>query len=99
MIHGRVYNWKVSCKPMTDDELRAYLLEFIQSKIGDSELDDDTPLLQSNLFDSLALLELAAWIEKEVGSQLDLTKVDILQEWDTVRNILKFIRAHRTKYL
>ena len=37
------------------------------------------------------ILELGIWIEEAVGSQLDLTKINLREEWDTVASILNFI--------
>jgi len=76
------------------------LLEFIKIKIKISginlseELNDNTSLIKSGLFDSLALLELGIWIEKEIKSQIDLTSIDIREDWDSIANILKFIKTY-----
>lgn len=59
------------------------------------ELKTDTSLIKSGLFDSLALFNLATWIEREVGHQVDLTKFDLSQEWETITDILNFIHKHR----
>lgn len=60
----------------------------------DSELKETTSLIKSGLMDSLALFNLATWIEGEINSQVDLTAFDISEEWDTVANILSFIEKH-----
>jgi len=76
---------------------RDRLADYVKNKIKSSgknfedELDDNTSLLKSGLFDSLALSELGIWIEKEINSEIDLTTVNIREEWDSVANILKFI--------
>ncbi len=77
----------------TRDRLFDFLKTKIQSsgKTLDGELDDNTSLIKSGLFDSLALLEVGIWIEKEVNSQIDLTAIDIREEWDSITNILEFI--------
>jgi len=78
------------------------LLEFIKIKIKISginlseELNDNTSLIKSGLFDSLALLELGILIEKEIGSQIDLTSIDIREDWDSIANILNFIRKQNS---
>lgn len=59
------------------------------------EIDADTSLIQSGLLDSLALFKLALWIESEVRSPLDLTKLEIAIVWDTPRAIADFIAAQR----
>lgn len=77
---------------------QAQLLAFIEG-LGvelNTDLKEDTPLLTSGLFDSLALFRLVQWIEQEVGAPLDPTTFDIVEEWNTVTDILAFIRQHRS---
>ena len=61
----------------------------------DLNLEDDTPLISSGQVDSLALFNLALWIEKELNAKLDLTTLDPLKEWDTIADILGFIERKR----
>ena len=56
-----------------------------------TELDGNTSLLASDLLDSNSVLELAVWIEEEVGSDLDLQSINFAEEWDTIDAILDFI--------
>jgi acyl carrier protein len=63
-------------------------------EIGE-EIAPDTSLIQSGLLDSLALFKLALWIESEVRSPLDLTKLEIATVWDTPQAIADFIAAQR----
>ena len=55
------------------------------------ELCDDTSLIRSGLLDSLALLELAEWVAEELGGALELQRIDLRAEWDTVADVLAFI--------
>lgn len=59
------------------------------------DLREDTSLIKSGLFDSLALFNLSIWIEKEIGARVDLTAFDLSKEWDTIADILNFIEKHR----
>jgi acyl carrier protein len=59
------------------------------------DLKEDTPLIESGLFDSLALVQLAAWIEQEIDRHVDLTAFDLSKEWNTIADILSFIEKHR----
>ncbi len=56
-----------------------------------AELNADTPLIGSGLFDSLALFNLVLWIEAQIGAPIDPTALDLAKEWDTVNDILQFI--------
>jgi acyl carrier protein len=56
-----------------------------------SELRDDTSLIRSGLLDSLALLELAEWVAEALGGALDLQRIDLRAEWDTIADVWAFI--------
>ncbi len=77
---------------MLRDRLIA-LLERLRPELA-NEIRDDTSIFDGTL-DSSALVELAAWIESEVGSPLDLTRFNILVEWATVGAIVAFVKKHR----
>ena len=83
------------------NHLRKKLLDFIDTKIKDSgksnlgNFSDNTPLITSGLLESLHLLELALLVEKEVGAPLDLTTLDITNEWDTIDDIIIFITHYK----
>ena len=80
--------------------LRDRLTAMVQAKLKElgydlgCELTDDTPLISSGLFDSLALLNVAVWIEGEIDSQVDIMELDLGSEWDTIGDILNFIKKH-----
>jgi acyl carrier protein len=59
------------------------------------EIKDDTPLLRSGLFDSLALFNLVVWVEEQIDAPVDPTTFDLLKEWDTVADIVIFIENRR----
>ena len=77
------------------------LVCFIEQKLedGDAEipggLDDRTSLVASGLLDSVVLLELAAWIEQELDTDLDMTALDLPDAWDTISSIVDFIEGGR----
>ena len=58
--------------------------------------EEDTPLLDSGLLESLGLMQMARWIETEVGGALDLTAFDLREEWRTPRAMASFIEAQKT---
>ena len=63
----------------------------------DSKLWHQQSLLQSGRLDSLALFNLAVWVEKQIGRGIDFTSVNIREEWDTADAILAFIDSQRSK--
>lgn len=73
--------------------LRDRLVEFIEGLNLElnCELKGDTSLIQSSIIDSLGLFNLAEWIEREIGMQVDRTTFNLLEEWDTIADILNFI--------
>lgn len=58
------------------------------------ELKEDTSLIKSGLLDSLSLFKLAAWVEQEIGGQVDLTAFNLIEEWDTIADILNFVERY-----
>jgi len=78
--------------------LRDRLLAFLEGRLAGRELNDEMPLLTSGLLDSLALLDLMAWMEQEVGKAIDLDAIENpLTEWNTVRDIVNFVAARYEK--
>lgn len=78
------------------DQLDAFVRKTLQD-LGvtiDWELTDDTSLLRSGLFDSMALLNLVAWVEGQVGVPMDPMAVDPLNQWDTMRDIRTYCADH-----
>jgi acyl carrier protein len=77
--------------------LRDQLIDLIKDsdmELG-SELEDDTSLINSGRIDSMALFNLAVWVEGNIDSKLDLTTIDVSKEWDTIADILNFLEKHR----
>jgi acyl carrier protein len=80
--------------------LRERLEQFVAGKLEElgrepDGIGEDDSLIESGLFDSLALMELATWIETECGGGLDLSEVDTLERWDTMARILEFVAERR----
>ena len=59
------------------------------------ELQPDTPLIESGVFDSLALFNLVLWVEEQVGAPIDASSLDPVREWNCVRDILAFVERLR----
>ena len=60
------------------------------------DFDEDTSLIRSGLLDSMALFNLALWVEERVTPGLDLTAFDLPTEWDTARLLRAFLDRHGT---
>ena len=80
-----------------NEALRKRLLNFLTSlELNlDEEATEETPLVGSGLLDSMGLLQLAAWIEGEIGHPIDPGSFDLQEEWKTVGTVLECIRRHR----
>jgi GNAT superfamily N-acetyltransferase/acyl carrier protein len=57
-------------------------------------IGDNTPLISSGVFDSLALFNLTIWIEEKIGRSIDPSRVNIAAEWDSVRGVLQFVQRN-----
>jgi acyl carrier protein len=75
---------------------RSALVEFIQSNFGldGTALDTDTVLFSSNLLDSLSMVELMVFIEREAGIKIRATEVS-LDNLDSITRILSFVERKR----
>ena len=79
------------------DDIRRRLLLFLQETTPRSEPapGPDTPMFATGLFDSLALMELVVWVEKEIGAPIDPSGFDMQVEWATVADLARFIERAR----
>lgn len=84
---------------------RDQLVLFLEERLADAGrahaagLPPDASLIKSGLLDSSNLLQLAVWIEGEVGVALTLAEIDIANDWDTVDDILRYIETRRRKHI
>jgi acyl carrier protein len=62
---------------------------------GIGELTETTSLIRSGLIDSQGLLNMALFVEREIGHPVDLTTIDLVSEWDTIADVIRFIEARR----
>lgn len=51
----------------------------------------ETRIFATGLFDSLALVQLVVWVERETGSPVDVRALDFQREWATVADIAAFV--------
>ena len=76
---------------MTATETR--LLGFLSSITpnSSSRFTPATPIFATGLFDSLALIQLVAWVEEQTGNPIDPSTLDFQSEWETVAHIAVFV--------
>ena len=88
--------------PPEGDSLEGRLMAFVAGRLaarGDEPvpaLTGDSSLVRSGLVDSLALVELAAWVEEESGEPLTPLEATRLAACDTVDEFTAFARGRRT---
>ena len=77
--------------------LRSKLVTLIETSNTDldGQVDDSTSLIKSGRLDSLGLFNVALFIEREIGRNVDMTSFNLATEWDTVNDILNFIQKLR----
>ena len=78
-------------------ELRRELVDLIHASNPelDGLLTEETSLIRSGKLDSLGLFNLATFIERKIGKQVDFTSFDLSREWDSISNILEFMSKLR----
>jgi acyl carrier protein len=57
----------------------------------DGALRDDTSLIRSGLLDSVALFQLVLWLEEQIGATVNPAEHDLVEEWDTIDRIVRFV--------
>jgi len=73
------------------ERLLTLVRELLEEAEVDEEIDQNTSLLESEMLDSLALLEIASWVDDELSGGLDLESLDIRATFDSVADILAFV--------
>jgi acyl carrier protein len=78
-------------------DIQTRLLDYLRSPEFEitQDVQKDTPLLDSQLLDSLGLFKLALWIEAESGVTTDFEDIDAAKEWNTVEQVAAFIRQRQ----
>lgn len=81
----------------TEEKVLETVAEILREieKEPDGGLRRDTSLLDSGLLDSHSILTLALWIEEQIGSEIDLSELDLVELWDTPARIAGFIERSR----
>ena len=79
-------------EPLRDELVHVILQSIPELK---PDLTDTTSLIQAGLVDSHGLVEIALFIEREIGRQLDFSRVNLEQEWDSIDSILQFIEKQQ----
>ncbi|AJQ93844.1 acyl carrier protein [Gynuella sunshinyii] len=71
-------------------DYQSKIREHIASELGIdlSSVSDSDPLFTSGLIDSFALIELLAFLEQELGADIDIADIDI-DKIDTIEAIAK----------
>jgi acyl carrier protein len=77
----------------TDNEvLHAQLRAFFSEKLSVEISSVDADLIQTGILDSLALVELLVYIEKEFGTEISLDDVEI-EDFCSIAKIAEYVDA------
>ncbi len=79
---------------VADDAFQAALVEFITNDVAldEGEIDGGTDLLLTGLVDSLGVVVIVEWIERELGCTIDPADV-VLENFQTVDAMMEFLRS------
>ncbi len=78
----------------TDNEiLHAQLRGFFSEKLSVEISSVEADLIQTGILDSLALVELLAYIEKDFGTEISLDDVGI-EDFLSIAKIAEYVNAH-----
>ena len=70
-------------------KIRAYITSELGIDLSSSS--DSDPLFTSGLIDSFALIELLAFLEQELGSEIDIAEIDI-EKIDTIHSLAALVK-------
>jgi acyl carrier protein len=73
--------------------LHVQLRSFFSEKLSVEVSSIDADLLQTGILDSLALVELLTYIEKEFGTEISLDDVAI-EDFHSIAKIAEYVDAH-----
>lgn len=73
---------------MVANGLRTYIAEL--SFVDENELTDDQPLFSAGIIDSISLLSLVEWVEKQASIKVSPGQLT-LENWDSIERINRFI--------
>jgi acyl carrier protein len=75
--------------PITADDLRAYLQSDLADMLVDQELGEEDALFSSGMLDSVAMMNLIAFLEEKCG--VDVRPSDVtLDNFDTLSRIVTY---------
>jgi acyl carrier protein len=78
----------------TDNEvLHARLKAFFSKNLSMEVSSVDADLVQTGILDSLALVELLTYIEKEFGTEISLDNIEI-EDFHSIARIAEYVNAH-----
>lgn len=84
------FAWLRGTFPVTrEHEVRSFIEQL--GVLLPDDFSDDTELVASGLLSSLALFEVAVWIEEQCDGAVVAESVDIANEWNTVSSIVRFV--------
>lgn len=77
--------------------LEARLIRFLEEATRKARvrITSDTPIFETGLFDSLALVRLVLWIEEQSGAPVKPGKVDLRSEFATPAHIVRYVVRQR----
>ena len=79
---------------VTDNEvLHTQISAFFAEKLSVEVSSIDTDLIRTGILDSLALVELLTYIEKEFGTEISLDNVEI-EDFHSIARIAEYVDTH-----
>jgi acyl carrier protein len=74
------------------EQIRSFIVEnFLFSERG---LEDDEPLFDSGIIDSLGLIKLIAFIEKKFNISIDMSEI-MIENFNTLNGIMETLKSRQ----
>ena len=76
------------------DEIRGFIMKELLLDAGASGIEDDTPLLEESLIDSLGVCRLATWMEESYGIRIGDTEM-VPEHFGSIEAMARFVERKR----
>lgn len=76
-------------------QLREYLVDHIIKDNAPEHFDDDYKLIDEGILDSLAIMNLIAWLEKHYSIEFDEGDI-VLENFNSVNALLNFVQRKQS---
>lgn len=99
MLWAMIVKLETRCEVLMDDiseQIKHYILTDIASDLSITELEDDEPLIESGIIDSLGILKILAFLDESLGLDLSSDQVK-MENFKSIKTIREMVERQKGK--